>query len=310
MYVKSAQLEFVRGLKETIDCYYDGQPAQAYDKLKHTLNSKLNVKNYQEILKIRRYDRNESFYRIRIKKDNFPFDAYEMFHIPFEKRGIIVTQRYSIPGFPCLYLGSSIYSCWEEMKRPNINDFQAVRLESKREIRHIDLTRPVFKSDDNLRTRDIYHYLMTWPLIACCSIKVKDYSNAFKPEYIIPQLLLQWVRNNEEVDGIKYNSTHIDIHKHTCQGDFSNLVLPVKSNREKGHCPELSRMFALTKATSIQLKDTAMGSGFWIAADEEEMQRNLKVKKIELIHGRPYRYGDSKLGELENYLFDMEAYPI
>ncbi|MFW1494652.1 hypothetical protein ACEV9S_24505, partial [Vibrio parahaemolyticus] len=51
---------------------------------------------------------------------------------------------------------------------------------------------------------------MTWPLIAACSIRVKNPSDNFKPEYIIPQLLLQWARDYKSIDGIRYTSTHIE----------------------------------------------------------------------------------------------------
>ena len=48
-------------------------------------------------------------YRIRM----FDFDKRkgvtfkDMFHIPFDKRGIVKTERFSMPGYPCLYLGKS-----------------------------------------------------------------------------------------------------------------------------------------------------------------------------------------------------------
>ena len=42
----------------------------------------------------------------------------DLFHVPFEEREKLASQRYSIPGVPCLYLGSSAYVCWEELGRP------------------------------------------------------------------------------------------------------------------------------------------------------------------------------------------------
>ena len=74
---------------------------------------------------------------------------------------------------------------------------------------------------------------MTWPLIASCSIQVNDYTDNFKPEYIIPQFLLQWARDNKEIDGIRYSSTHIERNSLQGHSGLSNLVLPVKENKEK-----------------------------------------------------------------------------
>ena len=59
-----------------------------------------------------------NFYRVRQLPSIYEVEAKELFHIPISKRGIVKTQRYSIPGYPCLYLGKSIYGCWEEMRRP------------------------------------------------------------------------------------------------------------------------------------------------------------------------------------------------
>lgn len=70
----------------------------------------------------------QKLYRIRYGDNNL-FSKEEMFHIPFEKRSIIKSQRYSIPGFPALYLGSSSYICWDEMKRPNFQNIHISKFE-------------------------------------------------------------------------------------------------------------------------------------------------------------------------------------
>lgn len=62
------------------------------------------------------------FYRARVFKTNGRKSYTEMFHIPLDKRGIVETQRYSAPGYPCLYLGSSINACWEELRKPRFDD--------------------------------------------------------------------------------------------------------------------------------------------------------------------------------------------
>ena len=49
-------------------------------------------------------------------------------------------------------------------------------------------------------------YIYTYPLRAACSLVVKHPDGKFIEEYIIPQLLLQWVINDEDFDGIRYES--------------------------------------------------------------------------------------------------------
>ena len=72
------------------------------------------------------------------------FFADEMFHIPFEKRTDIVNYRYSITGYPCLYIGNSILSCWEEMHTPALDDFvvSRVQVNSDKQVKTLDLRIP------------------------------------------------------------------------------------------------------------------------------------------------------------------------
>ena len=305
-YVKMVQSRFIDGLLRAIDLHHDGRPAKAFERLSTTLNNDL--KDFTEILKIRTYSTGNSFFRMRVRKGNFPLSPLEMFHIPFELRGVIATQRYSIPGFPCLYLGRTLYGCWEEMNRPEINEFQVVRLKNIKEIKYLDLTRP--KYEGNLRSKDIYHYFMTWPLIACCSVKVKDYSNSFKSEYIIPQLLLQWVRENQTIDGIRFNSTHIDFHNSGSDGDFSNLVLPVKTNKERGHCSELGSVFEISNTLSWQMHEHAIGGQIFMTDFGNGSGVDSRISKLELIKGLAYPYSYSVLGKLESFLENMRTSPV
>ncbi|MFH4351795.1 hypothetical protein WAJ70_22165, partial [Acinetobacter baumannii] len=57
---------------------------------------------------------------------------------------------------------------------------------------------------------EVISYLIIWPLMAACSVRVKNTTNTFKPEYIIPQLLLQFIRYDEFFDGVSYFSTKVD----------------------------------------------------------------------------------------------------
>ena len=52
--------------------------------------------------------RQETYFRIRSVNDSNPFllSRKELFHIPFNKNYLVGTERYSMPGHPCLYLAS------------------------------------------------------------------------------------------------------------------------------------------------------------------------------------------------------------
>lgn len=136
----------------------------------------------------------QNYYRTRANDTPLKI-AREMFHAPFELRGSVKTARYSVLGFPSLYLTKNIYTAWEEARRANIETFYASRLRLQRPIRLVDLRLRRSFSDINKGEREaaVRQYLRTIPLIIACSLKVKKDSDAFKPEYILPQLILHTV---------------------------------------------------------------------------------------------------------------------
>lgn len=245
---KSANKNFAKKIIETIDSYYNGDPHEAYQKLRDVIQ----IKGISALLQKHTYTEEENFYRIRISGNELKHE--EMFHIPFEKRGVVTTQRYSIPGFPSLYLSNSIYLCWEEMSRPDINVVHASRFTTLKRVKFLDFTLPQMYreeyEDNDEGNKKVLKYLMTWPLIAACSVKVRNRSDFFKPEYIIPQLILLWVRKTGEFDGIKYFSTHLDYVNTKSKGNFFNFVLPVKDNLEMGYCSNLINIFKFTDPLS------------------------------------------------------------
>lgn len=300
------QEEFIRGLKNTINLYLDGQPYNAYEEFKKSIEYRTG--KFKKILNINSFQKEESFYRIRLKQENYALSSTQMFHIPFEMRGKVQTQRYSIPGFPSLYLAKTLYVGWEELHRPSLSNFQAVRLKNVKKIKYLDLT--ASNISDNLTSDKAYKYLMTWPLIACCSIKVNDYSDPFKPQYIIPQLLTQWIRNNQELDGIKYNSTHIISNDIETVGELYNIVLPVKDNKDKGFCDHLINMFEISETISQQLIDFKSGGMTFLESEKEIKKISDKIPSIEFIRGSRTPYGYSILGKLERELDKMKTKKI
>ena len=298
--IKERQNHLVSQLKLAIHKYYDGKPASALKELEKGLNS--NLKNFEELLNVREFYPNSDFYRVRIHKVNFPLSSENFFHIPFDMRGKIKTQRFSIPGFPSLYLGTSSYVCWEELNRPNLNDFQIVRLKNTCPLKVIDLS-PTRNNGES--AYDYYKYLMIWPLVFASSVRVRNYDDDFKPEYIIPQLLLQWVRKDNRIDGISYQTTHIDFKNSLCEGEFLNIAIPVKENKTRGLCSKLESNFLMTESISVQLNQCSTAG--LIDGGGAVNYSNKHVRKIELIKEVPTSYDVSIFGKLEEELSKMEC---
>lgn len=163
----------------------------------------------------------DSYFRIRkVDEKQNNFERNEMFHIPLNKNHLIGTERYSMPGYPCLYLATQIELCWYECGQPNefyISKF-GIPDEEDNSLKLIDFSEKLCelkhsficwfnneKDKDKVRNY-LLKYLYTYPLRAACSVTVEHRDGRFKEEYIIPQLLLQWIRKDKDFYGVKYES--------------------------------------------------------------------------------------------------------
>lgn len=192
---------------------------------------------------------NEEYYRIRAVNDNnpFPLERKELFHIPLKKNYLVGTERYSMPGHPCLYLASQPELCWYECGKPEkfaISSFDIPQDEGDY-MKFIDFSEKLiplktsFKiwfnnTNDSDRVRKyLLKYICTYPLRAACSIVVEHPGCNFIEEYIIPQLLLQWVSNDDFFDGIRYEScSSLDVVKKL---GGHNIVLVTKKFDTDGY---------------------------------------------------------------------------
>ncbi|MCU4970423.1 hypothetical protein OCD64_26105 [Bacillus toyonensis] len=217
------------GIIYSLQEYYKGFPSKASNGFYRVLKNNVSKPNHFNDIKTLQNFENEFLYKMRVGTDHV-FTSKEMFHIPLELRGIVSTNRYSIPGLPCIYLGSSPLTCWEELNKPDLNMVQTSVFKSD-DISYIDLSTPpvvfiekIIKKFDDFGTimkerlfadrlnepNEVISYLIIWPLMAACSVRVKNTTDTFKPEYIIPQLLLQFIRYNGFFDGVSYFSTKVD----------------------------------------------------------------------------------------------------
>jgi hypothetical protein len=294
-------------LNECINAYYLGQLNKAFNHLKSGLNEKGVLYGTSELFKeaIKRIDQETlELYRIRVKKSglNIEFNRGEMFHIPFENRGIVTTQRYSIPGHPSLYLGDSIFSCWEEMNQPPIKKVYASRFLNSTDLNIIEIirTQDLIKKIEPLEGQDlsseIFRFLLTFPLTIVCSIKVKNQFNTFKPEYIIPQLFCQFILETQtEIDGIKYFSTKID-HEKVENVNTYNYIFPTKTNSEKGYCKTLSNKFKLTHPILWEYEEINTGNSVFL------YNKTNSNARIELYKGRKVPYDWTTFKAIEKVL--------
>ena len=221
-------------LLSAIEFYYDGEIADALDCIKSILGSCVSAghcvstvegcyafkgaavnppsiyrESYGEVYKDIREFSPLIFYRARIGKEKF--DIEDLLHIPFDNRGIIGNQRFSINGMPCLYLASTTYGTWIELGRPAENEFQVSAFKLPSDIKVLDLAiqqhringMGSFSSQEEIK--QALNYQRIFPLVIAVSGIVKEKNRTFKSEYIIPQLLMLACKS-EHIDGIAYLS--------------------------------------------------------------------------------------------------------
>lgn len=202
-----------------------------------------------------------TLYRMRTGDGAQQFGQADLFHIPGKLRHLIQRQRYSFPGVPCLYLGSTSFICWVEMGRPALSNLwiQGYKLADNTSLKFLNLAyRPryfaqYFRGFTQLsatQAKFAAAFVRSFPLIAACSFAANHRNAPFVVEYIVPQLLLRWVMSQEEVHGIRYFSTHI---RNDAIGlGATNYVVPTRDVKD-GLCQELSTWFNVTSPMSWEL---------------------------------------------------------
>lgn len=246
-----------RMIVKTVRIMNDGKPASAYNFLKSkVLSIDLDNSGARYIDYFSSYGLiNTNFYRIRKSDGNGKkFEVNDLYHIPFELRTEIKPQRFSILGYPSLYLGTSVYICWLEMGQPSISDVYVSRFKQNESVSLVDLCVLDEFTDLSIQgeSQRAFRFLITFPLIAASLVKVKKTESPFKPEYIIPQLLLQFIRNDKMIDGIMFTSTKILDRNYNYDWRYRNVVIPVFSNKESGYCEKLRKKFIISKPIQIE----------------------------------------------------------
>ncbi|NPD93271.1 MULTISPECIES: RES domain-containing protein [Bacteroidales] len=223
-----------------------GRRSTAYTQLKNLLNGL-----FSEGL-IYTHDKDIALYRMRICSLRKNIPRKEIFHIPFNLIRNIKTQRYSTPGYPCLYLAKSLYGSWEEMHRPPIESTLVSRFSPTGNFRVLDLRIPTverFKKLEDL-------YLKYLPIIIACTIPVRNAEDVFKPEYIIPQFVLEWSIEKgpkHKLLGVIYTSSFFNREFFDLDYEWENIALPVQKMPSKtNYCPVLASLFKLTKPTCYE----------------------------------------------------------
>lgn len=277
-------------INKAVEHYLNGFPSKAYDVFAGLMAKLMETplvvyrKSILEQLegKSPRNDDDLQLFRAVSVQDNKPYGRTRVFHTPYTLRSKVSTSRYSIAGYPSLYLGTSLALCCEEIHLNPYKDYalaSAFQIErcialSNASIRVIELgvkPQDFLKTDqsdvqqnDNpgrvisdglLRDRQIRSaYLLWYPLIAASSFIRANKSDPFAAEYIVPQLLMQWIRSEMAINQPNDCAELIGIRYFSCASmkasDMGfNYVFSTSGQRmsqDMPYCPVLARSFRTT----------------------------------------------------------------
>jgi len=170
-----------------------------------------------------------TMFRARWKGKFDPKDIKEFFHVPFSKRHLVGSQRFSLPGLPLLYLGSSTLTVEKELEAnssydlvysaflPSYSHFSRARIFSLRNNINdlLENTLPGIMDDGvhypysgdggySYKPRFIRE-IQANILLQICTFPT-EYKKSFIPEYVIPQMLTVALQE-KQFDGLCFPST-------------------------------------------------------------------------------------------------------
>lgn len=300
---------------ELIACvheYHSGFPSRAFSKIENVMGVLIEkpLRIYQKSGDLEPLENDKLYlYRVRKVDSGAAYSRESLFHVPTSARNKISTCRYSIAGYPSLYLSTSIELALAELNSDSrqaiVSRFKLNRSQPRINIQVLELgIKPqdyytFYNDDENRANIDLYNnypensntkspddllkqwdeiqsrndrikhllkeegfslrstevreaYLLWFPIIAACSFVRADRNAPFASEYIVPQLLMQWIRTESkprDLLGLRYFSC---ASMRASEMGF-DYIFPVSDSKCKGgFCSVLRDAFSLTEPVYIR----------------------------------------------------------
>ena len=266
------------GIVRTLIAYAKGSPTNAALALREGLEPGNQARLVHPAFNISTCSlRNQEFYRLRSATYEVT-NPQGLFHLPFELRHHVRPYRYSIAGYPSLYAASSPALALRELRQKSWTpDLYAARLRVVeapiKDVRLLDLRNQI----EELRTRypnptdkydgRVMRFLASWPLIMATSVPTGHHPEpdekgcihypAFQEEYVLPQLVLEWVYNSRNRDtpyklaGIAFSSARVSLRDPAHRNAF-NIVVPAEQPSRSGYCSVRIQQFEVSTPVVVK----------------------------------------------------------
>ncbi len=226
---------------ETLGQCFKGLPSEAVAVFeKRMINNDRHLFNLIPQLSVK-----SALFRVRKDNEHELKKGRELFHVPFDQRIHCGSYRYSILGYPSLYLAHRLSISKLETDIQDNDTYYSACFKPRRELRFIDLA--LTKSFDAIWER--YSLIVFYPLIMACGLKVRSPKASYKPEYALPQVMAQVFRLHDyrdTFDGFSYVSTKVT-NPDYMDINMRNYVLWIKgADKEKGYSESLADIFTVS----------------------------------------------------------------
>jgi len=216
---------------------------KAFDSLRDFI-----AKDCYSLMSVSNHDFTKPLFRVRPKGKYDKHNENEYFHIPFSKKEIASSQRYSKAGVPMCYLANNLQTALTEvgssLDEVNVSVFM-LGFSNFYYDKVIETTNPIF---ENIRIsicelydmgtkleydapycafskRNMKKFLASFILYQVLQYPVRSKDDDYpKNEYLLPQLFMELVRQNDHWIGVKYQSTQLvvsDIGLHHSEGNIN-----------------------------------------------------------------------------------------
>ncbi|SEA89115.1 RES domain-containing protein [Prevotella sp. tc2-28] len=221
--IKDEVKKVINGLLSVLMMYKTGDVIEAFKEFEVLMDG-----CYKDSFPIKKLEIGHTFYRMRANKHNI-MDEKEFYHIPSKLRHLCASYRFSIAGYPCLYLGYSKNVCFSEISNNGTMCGLELLRQQSNDLFLLDLTFP--KTVEKAESDTISNFIKAWPLVVSCYIVMANSQinrdSKFREEYIIPQMLTAYLKHKTKLDGICYYSTrneNLDPYGKD-EEDYRNVVL-------------------------------------------------------------------------------------
>ena len=245
-----------------------------------------------------------------------------IFHTPFELPQL--SYRFSAPATPSLYLANSVYLSWLECGRPRFDRCYVARFEidmtgfelldipassdayvsplDSPDIPGLDFDAAQLMNSPYIHDveSELADYLSVWPLLAATTLRKRTPASERPPEYVIPQLVMRWVRESDSYIGIRYFTSKSD--RSTNSNDWPiDLALPARERNESGYCDFLTARARWTEPQPLAKMRQLHASDLATPAAAE--LREQRSGKVMLRRGRSLQpYVETAFGKMEYWL--------